>query len=139
MYSLAADLLLVAHVLVAAFIVFGLLLVFIGRFRRWQWVLNPWFRVLHLLTIGFVALQAWIGTICPLTTWEMTLRQKAGEAFYQGSFVAYWLHELLYWHAPPWVFIAAYSGFGTLTLLSWFWARPRPFGTGRTRASRSPR
>ena len=133
LYSLAADLLLILHVMVAAFIVFGLVLVYVGRLRRWEWILNPWFRTLHLLAIGIVALQAWIGTICPLTTWEMALRQRAGEAFYEGSFVAHWLHKLLYWNAPPWVFITAYSGFGMLVLLSWFLVRPRPFVTTGSR------
>ena len=34
---------------------------------------------------------AWIGMICPLTTWEMALRAKAGDATYSGSFIAHWL------------------------------------------------
>ena len=51
-YALAADALLVIHILVVIFIVFGLLLIFAGKLLRWQWVRNRWFRLLHLLAIG---------------------------------------------------------------------------------------
>ena len=47
-YALAADALLLAHVLFVLFVVLGLLLVFAGWRRSWSWVRNPWFRVAHL-------------------------------------------------------------------------------------------
>jgi hypothetical protein len=90
-------------------------------------VLNPWFRLLHLVAIAVVVLQSWLGVICPLTIWEMQLREKAGDAYYAGSFIAHWVEELLYYNAPPWVFMVLYSLFGLLVLLSWFWVRPRSF------------
>jgi hypothetical protein len=95
--------------------------------RTWAWVRNPWFRAAHLLAIGIVVSQAWLGIVCPLTTWENALREKAGETVYSGSFVAHWLEALLYYQAPPWVFVVAYTVFGGLVLISWFWVRPRPF------------
>ena len=130
LYSRVADFILVAHALFAAFVVLGLLLVFAGKLLRWRWVRNPWFRAAHLLAIGIVVLQSWVGVICPLTTWEMSLRAKAGETVYEGSFIAHWLHELLYYDAPPWVFVVCYTGFGVLVLLSWYYVRPRPFASG---------
>jgi hypothetical protein len=65
--------------------------------------------------------------ICPLTIWEMSLRSKAGEVVYSGAFVANWVAELLYFQAPPWVFVVCYTFFGALVLSSWFVVRPRPF------------
>ena len=62
--------------------------------------------------------------ICPLTIWEMALREKAGAAVYAGSFIQHWLHKLLYWQAPDWVFIVVYTVFGALVLASWFIVRP---------------
>jgi drug/metabolite transporter superfamily protein YnfA len=125
---MAADAVLLLHVLFVLFVVLGLLLIFAGRFLSWSWVRNPWFRVVHLAAVALVVLQSWLGIICPLTNWEMTLRSRAGDAVYGGSFIAHWLGELLYYQAPPWVFAVSYSLFGLLVLLSWFRVPPRPFG-----------
>ncbi len=129
-YALAADALLVAHVLFVVFVLFGLILVFAGKFLCWQWVRNPWFRVIHLLAISVVVLQSWFGVICPLTVWEMELRAKSGHISYDGTFVTHWLNELLYYQAPPWVFVVCYTVFGGLVVSSWVWVRPRTFTTG---------
>ena len=127
LYSLLADALLVTHVLFAVFVIFSLMLIFVGKFLSWMWVRNPWFRAIHLLGIGVVVLQSWLGVICPLTIWEMDLRSKAGETIYEGSFVKHWLNELLYYQAPPWVFVVCYTAFGGLVLASWILVRPRAF------------
>ena len=126
-YALGADLLLLLHVSIVLFIVLGLVLILVGKIVGWSWVRNPWFRLAHLLAIGMVVVQSWVGEICPLTTWEMMLRSKAGDATYTGSFIAHWLEVILYYRAPPWVFTLVYTGFGSLVLVGWFWVRPRPF------------
>ena len=130
LYLISADLLLLLHVLFVAFVVFGLVLILVGKLLSWSWVHNPWFRLAHVLAIGVVVLQAWLGVICPLTTWEMALREKAGDAVYSGAFIAHWLDQILYYQAPPWVFIVAYTVFGVAVLASWFWVRPRSFSSG---------
>ncbi|MBT8048055.1 MAG: DUF2784 domain-containing protein [Xanthomonadales bacterium] len=131
LFLAAADALLLIHVLFAAFAIFGLLVILLGGIFSWSWVRNPWFRLAHLTGIAVVVLQSWLGVICPLTTWEMDLRTRAGDAVYTGSFVSHWLEELLYYEAPAWVFIVCYTIFGLLVILSWFWVRPRPM-TGNT-------
>ena len=126
-YVLAADLLLFTHVLFVAFVIIGLVLIVIGRILDWTWVRNPWFRFAHLAAIGVVALQSWVGVICPLTTWEMALRQRADQIVYSGSFISHWLESLLYYQAPAWLFTVAYTAFAGIVLACWFWVRPRPF------------
>ncbi len=125
LYLLLADAILVVHVLFVLFVVVGLVLIFIGKRRGWRWVRNFYFRLVHLLAIGYVVAQSWLGAICPLTIWEMQLRDKAGDAVYAGSFIAYWLQQLLYYRAPPWVFVLAYTLFGALVAASWYWVRPK--------------
>ncbi|MDX1539185.1 DUF2784 domain-containing protein [Arsukibacterium sp.] len=115
-----ADAILIIHFLVVLFVVGGLLAIYLGHFLTWQWVGNKTFRLLHLLAIAIVVLQSWLGVICPLTVWEMALREKAGAATYAGSFVQHWLQYLLYYTAPDWVFIALYTGFAALVLISWY-------------------
>ena len=127
LYLIAADAIIFVHVSLVAFIILGLLLIYVGMFRNWSWVRNIWFRVAHLLCVGIVVLQSWLGIICPLTVWEMAFRKKAGEAVYSGSFVAHWLESLLYYRAPDWVFVIVYTVFGALVLASWFVVRPRQF------------
>lgn len=119
-----ADTILVVHVLFVVFVVFGLLAIYAGYFLRWQWVRNKTFRILHLSAIGYVVMQSWLGVVCPLTTWEMTLRAEAGTAIYAGSFIQYWLQHLLYYTAPEWVFVVVYTLFGSLVAASWLVVRP---------------
>lgn len=127
LYLLAADLLLFSHVLFVAFVVLGLALILIGKLFDWTWVRNPWFRTTHLAAISIVVLQSWVGLICPLTTWEMSLRERAGDAVYSGSFIAHWLESLLYYQAPAWMFTVCYTVFAIAVAASWFWVRPRSF------------
>ncbi|MDR9425201.1 MAG: DUF2784 domain-containing protein [Marinobacter sp.] len=124
-FLILADLLLVLHTLLVAFVVLGLLATLIGYVRNWRWVRNYWFRLSHLVVIAVVVLQSWLGVLCPLTSWEMALRERAGEAGYDGSFIEYWLQSFLYYSAPDWVFILVYTVFGALVVLSWFLVRPR--------------
>ena len=124
---LLADALLVTHVLFVLFVVFGLVLILAGKLAAWSWVRNPWFRLSHLVAIGIVTVQSWVGVICPLTTWEMALRARAGDATYPGSFIAHWLETILYYEAPAWVFTTCYTVFATAVVISWIWVRPRRF------------
>ena len=110
-YRIAADVVLAVHVAFVLFVVLGLVLTLIGGARGWGWVRNPWFRVGHLLAIGIVVAQAWLGQICRLTTLEMALRSRAGDAVYSGSFIAHWMEKLLYYQAPLWVFAIVYTAF----------------------------
>ena len=127
LFRIAADVTLFSHILVVLFVIFGLLLIFVGKILNWAWVRNIWFRIAHLLTITVVVLQSWFGIVCPLTTLEQWFRSKAGQESYSGSFVSHWMNELLFYDAPHWVFIICYTVFGSLVLLSWFWVRPAPF------------
>jgi hypothetical protein len=126
-FGLAADAILLVHALFVAFVVLGLLAIFIGYAAGWSWVRNRWFRLLHLAAIAVVVIQAWLGRLCPLTLLEMELRRKAGDVDYPGSFIAHWVEAVLYYDAPGWVFVAAYTVFGTAVAASWYWLRPRPF------------
>lgn len=127
LYRALADGVLVLHIAFVGFVVGGLLLILTGGFRGWGWIRNPWFRAAHLAGIGVVVVQAWFGVICPLTTLEMFLREKAGDETYHGTFVAHWLHRLLFHQAPLWVFAVCYSLFGLAVIVGWWKFRPRPF------------
>jgi polyferredoxin len=126
-WRMAADAVLVVHAGFVAFVVVGLALVVAGGARGWAWVRNPWFRFAHLSAIGVVVVQAWCGVICPLTTLEMALRRRAGDATYAGGFLAHWVERALYWNAPPWVFAVLYTAFAVAVVGTWIRVRPRRF------------
>jgi hypothetical protein len=132
-YIIAADLILLIHVLIVVFVIFGLLLIVTGKCLAWSWVRNPWFRLIHLMCIAIIALQSWLGVFCPLTIWEMTLRTKANDTVYRESFMSYWLGKILYYQAPEWAFTLGYTLFGLLVVICWFWARPRRFDRNKNR------
>ena len=119
-YALLADGVLALHFALVAFVVGGLVLIFAGNLRGWRWVNGWWFRVAHLIAIGVVVAQAWLGATCPLTTLEMWLRAQAGMATYRESFIAHWLQQLIYYEAPLWVFTVVYTLFGLLVAAAWW-------------------
>ena len=119
MYQVLANGLLLVHVLFIIFVVGGILLILVGGIKQWAWIRNWWFRVVHLGCISIVVAQSWLGLICPLTNLEMRFRLQAGTALYEGSFIQYWLQRFLYYQAPDWVFVSAYSFFGCLVLFTW--------------------
>jgi hypothetical protein len=116
-----ADAILVVHFLIVAFIVGGLVLVWIGAPLGWDWVRNPWFRYLHLGAIGFVAAEALLGVVCPLTAWEDILRGGVRAE----SFVGRWVRYLLYYNAPEWVFTTLYVAWTAATLATLRFVPPR--------------
>ncbi len=124
-YSLLADLIAVVHFGFVLFVVLGQILILIGWAAGWVATRNIWFRVAHLVAIGFVVVEAWLGMLCPLTVIESDLRARAGELGYDGSFVAYWLDRLMYFEAPFWMFTVGYTAFGLLVLLSFVAYPPR--------------
>jgi hypothetical protein len=128
-YRIFADIVVVLHAAYVLFVILGLLAVLAGWLLKWRWIRNVWFRGIHLAMILIVVVEAWFGITCPFTTWEKELRRLAGQASYQGDFLANFVHEMLFFDAPPWVFTVCYTAFGLLILASFLLAPPR-----RTRA-----
>ena len=130
-YHLMANAVLVIHASIVVFVIGGLLAILIGGAVHWSWTRNLWFRAAHLGAIAFVVLESWVGIVCPLTTLEQWLRVRAGQVAYEGDFIAYWLTKFMFFTAPAWVFIAAYSVFGLLVIGSWIWLPPRRHASPR--------
>lgn len=75
--------------------------------------------------ITVVVAQSWLGAACPLTAIEMWLRARARETTYSGSFIEYWLQNVLYFEAPGWVFTLVYTLFGLIVAATWWYVPPR--------------
>jgi len=79
LYSYAADFIVLFHLCYVLFAVGGELLILLGGLFRWVWIRNLTFRIVHLLAVVVVAVEALIGVLCPLTDWEYRLRLRAGQ------------------------------------------------------------
>ncbi|HVD33817.1 MAG TPA: DUF2784 domain-containing protein [Gemmatimonadales bacterium] len=86
MLPLLADLVVVVHFMFVLFVVLGGLLVL-----RW-----PRLAYLHLPAATWGVVIEFAGWVCPLTPLEQSLRLKAGEQGYSGSFIEHYLLPLLY-------------------------------------------
>ncbi|MGE3779024.1 MAG: DUF2784 domain-containing protein [Pirellulaceae bacterium] len=124
-YRVLADLIVVVHAAYVLWVVVGLLLVWIGWWRGWDWVRNFWMRTTHLVMILVVVAESWWGITCPLTTWERYFRDLSGGQTYRGDFVAHVVHGLLFYDAPAWGFTLAYTLFGVAVLASFLAVPPR--------------
>ena len=116
-----ADALLIVHFAIVVFIVGGLIAVWLGASLGWRWVRNPWFRYAHLAAIAFVAGEALLGIACPLTLWEDLARGGVRPE----SFIGRWVHRLLFYQAPEWVFAGAYVAWALATLATLRLVPPR--------------
>ena len=83
---LLADGLVALHFAFIVFVLCGGLLVL--RRRAWS--------LLHLPAVAWAAYVEFTATICPLTPWENALRQRAGEAGYDGGFIEHYLIPVIY-------------------------------------------
>jgi hypothetical protein len=118
---LLADFILVVHFAFVLFVVLGLPLIWIGAAAGWQWIRNFRYRVAHLAAILIVSAEAAAGIWCPLTLWEDALRGTAADK----GFIARWIHSMLFYELPPWIFTAAYSAFAMLVMLTWWRIPPQ--------------
>ena len=85
-YRLAADSVLIAHFLFAAFAVVGGL--FVALSPAWAWVHVP-----VVLWSAVVNLKGWT---CPLTPLEQRLRARAGQVGYDGGFIQHYVGQAVY-------------------------------------------
>ncbi len=122
MLRYAADALLVVHFLVAAFIVGGLVLVWVGRLRGWRWIRARAFRLAHVAATAYVALETLAGYACPLTIWEDMLRGTVQPE----SFIGRWLHRVLFYSFPEWVFALVYALWALAAVATLWLVPPKP-------------
>ena len=87
----AADVVLLAHFLFAAFAVFGGLLLLDSL--QWAW--------LHLPAVLWSATVNLMGWTCPLTPIEKKLRSRDGLAGYTGGFIQHYIGRAVYPRGMP--------------------------------------
>lgn len=91
-YKIAADLVVITHLLWILFLILGALIGY-----RLRWVM--W---LHLAGLAYSVPMQIFSWICPLTRLEVWLRQRHDPALaYPGSFIAHYAEGLVYLRVDP--------------------------------------
>ena len=117
-FRLAADAMMIAHLLYIVFVVVGGLVA-----ARARWILY-----LHVPAVAWAIYMQFFGRVCPLTAWEQGLRGLAGEAGYEGGFIDHYLMPLIYPTDAP---ATMHLVLGALvvainaTVYAWLFARAR--------------
>ena len=125
-YKLLADIVLVIHFAFVAFVVVGLLIIWLGFFLRWRFVRNFYFRAAHILSMAVVLLESIFGVVCPLTEWEIQLRELGDQVAYGGqTFIQYWVHKVMFFQWEETTFEIIYFCFFTALVLSFVFVRPK--------------
>ena len=119
--SLTADIVLVFHFFVIAFITLGFFLIPIGYKLHWRWIAKKRIRILHFAMMVFVTLETLLGITCPLTSIENSLREN----YQSKSFIGYWINQIIYWEFPNYFFIILYCILLVWTFLMWRLFPPR--------------
>lgn len=115
--GLMADIILTIHFLYVLFTVLGTLLIIIGGLLKWNWIRNLKFRIVHLISVIVVAIEALIGITCPLTNWEYKLRINAGQYAEKNiTFIGRLLRNVLFYDFPALFFIILYITFAILVI-----------------------
>ena len=124
--ELAADFIVFFHLLYVLFTVGGEIFILLGGAIGWQWVRKRVFRIIHLTASFFVALEALVGVMCPLTTIEYILRQRAGQTFdNEISFVGRLIRSIIFYDFPAVFFTLLYVGFASLVIITFFLIKPK--------------
>jgi len=121
-FALLANLVLAVHFGIILFNIFGLVAVPLGSWLGWRFVRVRWWRVLHLLSLLVVAAQAVAGRACFLTLWQVDL--EGGGEGPARPMILEWVNRAMYWHLPPWVFVAFYLAALAYAALLWRWVPP---------------
>jgi hypothetical protein len=85
-FRLAADAVLVVHLLFIAF-------VGVGGFALWRW---PRVLYVHVPAAAWGAVVSVFRLDCPLTPLEKSLRRRAGDEGYEGGFIEHYLVATIY-------------------------------------------
>jgi hypothetical protein len=103
-YRIAADLVLVAHLLFIGFVVGG-------AFLAWRWPRIIW---VQLPAMVYGAVVEFVGFTCPLTVLQNYLLRHGGESEYRGGFISHYLIQVIY---PPGMTREIQIGLGLLVVL----------------------
>jgi len=120
--DLLANIVTIVHLAYFVFVVGGFAAIVA---RRSSWVFNPWFRIIHLLSIFVVIAETLTGWNCPLNILEGSLRSPATPGIEASSGLGYVLDQLLHHMISERMLNVLYWTLGLASLFLLFFVPPR--------------
>lgn len=123
-----ADALAILHFSFVAPVVLAQVLIVAGGLLGWGWVRNYTFRVVHLIAIAFVVIQASVGHECFVNEFERELRGDQDDSLHNpegASAVGWFCNRMVYQPRPVSAVLVQYAVFAAVVIASWYLVRPR--------------
>ncbi len=117
-----ANIVTIVHLAYFVFVVGGFIAVLA---RRSRWVFNPWFRIVHLLSVWLVLAEDVMGFNCPLNIMESSLRAPETGGAEASSGFGYLLDQLLHHTISERMLDAMYWTLGAASVLLLLLVPPR--------------
>ncbi|MGL1894269.1 MAG: DUF2784 domain-containing protein [Spirochaetaceae bacterium] len=125
-YDIFADLILIIHLLYVAFAIGGELIILIGAIFKWHFIYILSFRIIHLISVIFVAIEASLGIICPLTSLEYNFRILSGQNVESNmTLIARLVRKVIFYDFPSFVFTITYILFGLVVICTIIFIPPK--------------
>lgn len=123
-WKFLAHIILALHVACSLFVLLMPVLVPLGVWLSWPWVLNPGLRYAHLGLVLFIAGEVILGKPCPLMVWENHCRIRAGMPLYTTGFFDYWVEAILKIPFKDWMFESIFLAVGIASVAQFFLLGP---------------
>ena len=120
-----ADAVLLVHLAIVVFNIFGLIAIPVGGWRGWRFVYVFWWRALHVGILAVVAVQAILQRVCFLTIWQADLVQPVDGSVLPTPLIADGINRVIYWPLQLWVFATFYVAICLYVLMLWWLVPPR--------------
>lgn len=125
-YDIFADIILIIHLLYVFFAIGGELLIVFGAVFKWNFIRIVSFRVVHLIAVIFVAIEAILGITCPLTSLEYKFRLLSGQHVESDlSFVGGLVQRIIFYDFPSYIFTMSYILFGLIVITTIIFIPPK--------------
>ena len=114
------EIVLFFHFFIFLFITFSFFLIPFGYFKKWEWVKNKYYRLIHLVLMGIILIETILGFMCPLTILENFLRNNIEV----DNNLTQIIHQIMYWNLPNYQFIILYILSFSYLIFLWFFFKP---------------
>ncbi len=120
MNVLFSEIVLLFHFSIFLFIILSFILIPLGYHKKWKWVKNKYYRLIHLILMGIIFIETILGFMCPLTILENFLRNDIEI----NNKITQIIHQVMYWDLPTYQFIILYLLSLLYLIFLWFFFKP---------------
>ena len=115
-----SEIVLLFHFCIFLFVILSFFLIPLGYSRKWEWVKNKYYRLIHLILMGIIFIETILGFMCPLTILENFLRNDIEI----NNKITQIIHQVMYWDLPTYQFIILYLLSLLYLIFLWFFFKP---------------